>query len=86
MDSFHVYVLKSLSFGCLYVGSTGNLDKRVVQHNEGFSRFTKGRRPWTLIYKESYNSRAEAMRREKFLKSGQGRELLKKLIYSNVER
>ena len=73
---FYVYVLQSLSYGCRYVGSTGDLEKRLNQHNEGLARYTKGRRPWELIYFEEFSTRSEAMRRERFLKSGRGREEL----------
>ena len=85
--SFYVYVLISESYNQHYVGSTQDLEKRIWALNEGLSRFTKGRRPWKLIYKEKYDTRSEAMKRERFLKSGQGRELLKKLVATkNMER
>jgi putative endonuclease len=76
---YFVYVLFSESYNQHYVGSTQNLEKRIWAHNEGLSRFTKGRGPWHLIYKEEYQTRSGAMKREKFLKSGQGRELIKNL-------
>ncbi len=80
---FIVYILKSVNFGCRYVGSTGDLKQRLSQHNEGLARYTKGRRPWELIYFEEYSTRAEAMRREKFLKSGRGRKELDKILPGN---
>lgn len=75
---YFVYVLKSERDGIRYVGSCADTQKRVHQHNNGESRFTRGHRPWILIYKEEYNTRGEAMKREKFLKSGQGRKWLDK--------
>ena len=84
---YYVYVLQSLSYNNHYIGSTENIEKRLDEHNTGKCRYTSGRMPWQLVYKEEYNSRGEAMKREKFLKSGQGRKLLKeKLIVSTVER
>ena len=77
---YYVYVLKSQSYGVLYIGHTNNLDIRLKEHNLGKSRYTKGRMPWDLLYKEEYNTRSEAMKREIFLKSGQGRNLLKGII------
>lgn len=77
---FYVYVLKSLKNNRLYTGSTSNLNKRIGQHNLGLSKYTKLTRPFKLIYKEEYKTRAEAYRRELFLKSGKGRELLKSFI------
>lgn len=74
---FLIYVLKSLWHGTLYIGSSENPEKRLEnEHNKGKVRYTKGRIPWTLIYKEVYPSRGEVMKREKFLKSGVGRKWL----------
>jgi len=77
---FYVYVLKSLKNNRLYTGSTSNLNKRIKQHSLGLSKYTKLTRPFRLIYKEEYKSRTEAYRRELFLKSGKGREFLKKIL------
>jgi putative endonuclease len=79
---FYVYVLKSQSSGKTYIGQTSNLTKRIQQHNDPsykLSYYTKRNfGPWKLVYKEEYHTRAEAMRREKQLKSGQGRIWLSK--------
>jgi putative endonuclease len=80
---FSVYVIKSVTTGKLYTGYTGQtqqLDKRLLQHNDGSSPYTKNRGPWVLIYVETFATRAEAMAREKFLKTGKGREFLKNKI------
>jgi len=76
---FFVYVLKSESTGKRYIGQTNNLEYRVKKHNEGRSRYTKNRGPWDLVYSEKIETRAGAIRREKFLKSGKGREFLNSL-------
>ena len=73
---FTVYVLQSINTGLRYVGQTGNSTKRLADHNNGLSRYTKNRGPWILLYKEEYKTRSEAIKREKFLKSGKGREFL----------
>jgi putative endonuclease len=73
---FDVYVLKSEKDGIRYIGSGEDSGERLRRHNKGDYQFTKGHRPWKLIYKEQYNSRSEAMKRERFLKSGQGRKWL----------
>jgi len=71
---FYVYILKSLKNGRFYIGSTNNLERRLNEHNSGKSKYTSLTRPFVLIFKEEYLSCSEAMRREKFLKSGRGRE------------
>jgi putative endonuclease len=77
---YFVYVLKSHKNGRFYTGSTGDVQKRLIEHNSGKSKATKFTRPFELICQESYNTRAEAYKREMYLKTGQGREELKKLI------
>ena len=80
---FYTYVLKSLSHGTLYVGSSEFPERRLKdEHNRGRVRYTKGRMPWELIYKESFLLRSEAMKREKFLKSGQGRKWISESLKS----
>ena len=74
---FIVYVLRSETDGGLYVGLTGNLDRRLKQHNRGHERSTKSRRPFVLLLSEHFESRAEARAREQYYKSGSGREILK---------
>ena len=76
-----MYVILSESSGRLYVGHTNDLDGRVRQHhNPGTNRSQYTKRnpgPWVLVRNEEFGSRAEAMARERFLKSGQGRAWLK---------
>jgi putative endonuclease len=73
---FYVYVLRSRVTAKHYTGSTRDLAVRLAWHNEGLNRSTKHARPWEMIYFEQFETRSEAMRRERFLKSGQGREEL----------
>ena len=66
---FYVYMLKSKSVKPVtYVGYTNNLKKRINMHNIGKgAKFTRGRK-WTLIYKEKYKSKKEAISREYYIK------------------
>lgn len=75
-NNFWIYVLESLYDGSRYVGSTQDVDQRLIRHNKGDYRYTKGRRPWKVIYTEKASSRSEAIKRERFLKSGIGRQEL----------
>ena len=78
--SYYVYVLWSEILQKRYIGSTGNLNLRIAQHNRGCSRFTKPGIPWQLVYKEEYTTKTEARKRENFLKSGVGRNFLDQLL------
>ena len=64
-----IYVLKSVKTHKLYIGSTSDLKKRFLEHNNGESRYTKHGLPWKLIYYESYLSRKDALKREEQLKT-----------------
>lgn len=79
--SFAVYVLQNLQ--CKrYVGHTDNLERRIFEHNNGQTGFTTNiGGPWKLVYKEeNLKTRSEAMKREKFFKTGKGREALKIIL------
>jgi len=77
---FSVYVLRSKRTGRLYTGSTADLVRRLGEHNSGLSGSTKQGVPWELLHHEEYLTRADAMRRERELKSGKGRDELRRLF------
>jgi putative endonuclease len=61
----------------LYIGVTSDVKKRVEEHNRGYNQSTRSRIPFELFYVEEVGSRSEARVREKFFKSGRGREFLR---------
>jgi putative endonuclease len=61
---FYVYVLYSSSLEKYYIGSTEDLQKRLVQHNSGKGNFTKKGLPWKLIFSIECESRTEAVQLE----------------------
>ena len=78
---FWVYILQSESTGKLYIGHSSDVQRRLAEHNDmrlGRRRYTRRQPgPWRLCYSEEFASRSEAMHRERFLKSGQGRDWVK---------
>ncbi|MGP8322154.1 MAG: GIY-YIG nuclease family protein [Methanosarcinaceae archaeon] len=74
---FYTYVLKSKKDNKFYVGFTKNLKKRFVEHNNGLVKATKNRKPLILIYYEACFSGKNALKREKYFKTGFGRRYLK---------
>ena len=84
---YWVFILQNELTGKLYKGHTSELQKRLERHNtheSGSMRYTyKQKGSWRLIYSEEHATRSEAMKREKFLKSGQGREWIKSNILKN---
>ena len=75
---YYTYVLISRKNNDFYIGSTENLEERISSHNTGKVRSTRTYRPWELLEYEVFDSRSEAVRRERFLKSHQQKEILKR--------
>ena len=76
---YFVYLLQSEMDGSFYVGYSTDITRRLQEHNEGESRYTSKKRPWKLAYVESFNSKREALIRERFLKSQRNRVFYEKL-------
>jgi putative endonuclease len=75
---FSVYILYSPSSSKTYVGFTNNLSRRLNEHNFTETKgFTLKYRPWVNIYEEVFELKSEAMKKEKYFKSGLGREDIK---------
>ena len=64
----YVYVLKSLTDGKFYLGATEDLKRRFSEHQNGESRATRNRKPFVLVYYEAYQSKKDALIRERKLK------------------
>jgi putative endonuclease len=76
---YFVYALSSLKRKYIYFGLTKNVEKMTTQHNSGKEKTTKSYSPFQLIYTEKCSDRKSARAREKYLKSGCGKEFLKNL-------
>ncbi|NOX16946.1 MAG: GIY-YIG nuclease family protein [Chlorobi bacterium] len=70
--SFSAYILKSEKADVYYIGSTEDVLKRLEVHNSPKARWTKKYQPWVLEYHEEFETRSEAVKRERFLKSLKG--------------
>ena len=78
---FTIYILKSLKNEKSYVGVTEkNVTERVKEHNQGSNVWTRHNRPFKLRYFETYVCKEDALRREKFFKSGVGKKLKKVIL------
>jgi len=70
---YYTYILISLNFPKTYVGRTIDLDKRVKEHNQGMSNFTRRFKQWKLLSFETFTSWEDSTKREKYFKSAAGR-------------
>ena len=73
----YVYAISSLERNYIYVGLTDNIERRLSEHNTGKNKTTKPYSPFVVIYFEECSSRIEAWIKEKYFKSGCGKEKLK---------
>lgn len=77
---YYVYVLKSKKDSKLYTGCTKDLKKRIILHNKGNVASTKNRKPLILIYYEAFLNQEDAFQRERWLKTGWGRNHINKIL------
>jgi putative endonuclease len=78
---YTVYILYSSLYNKIYIGYTNNLEARFLSHNElGKKGWTIKYRPWIVVYSEEYQTKAEALLREKELKSSP----LRKWIWEEI--
>jgi len=75
-QKYYVYVLRSLKTNYRYIGYTNNLKRRFKEHEKGLTKSIRFQRPFKPVRIEEYNTRLEAIRRERWLKTGAGREWL----------
>ena len=79
---FWVYVLYSAKFGKIYIGYTNNLEQRILSHNSLAKKgFTVKYKPWELIHTEVFETKQEALSRERQIKSAAGREYIWNIIH-----
>ena len=77
---YFVYVIKSKVDGRLYKGISEDPEKRLKEHNTGKTKSTRSFKPWELVYTEKFQNIKEARNKEKYFKSGIGREYLNTIL------
>jgi putative endonuclease len=77
--NYTVYILYSISFDSFYIGYSRDINVRLSQHNEGLTKSTKAKRPWKIVYTETFITKTEAMARERFLKNQRNKNFYKKI-------
>ncbi len=86
-QNYYVYILINPQ-GCIYIGQTDNLQRRLCEHNSvehNINKYTsKNPGPWNLIYSQDHPTRSAAMVREKWLKGTSGRRWIKKNLLERV--
>jgi len=82
---FNVYVLYSPSYNKIYIGFTSDLENRLRSHNMFASKgWTIKFRPWEILFTENFETKTEAMKREKQLKSAKGRNYIWQVVKNRL--
>ena len=77
---YYTYILQSEVDGSFYIGQSNDVENRLIKHNEGKSKYTSKKIPWKIAYFEEYETRKEAIQRERFLKKQKNRSFYQRLI------
>jgi putative endonuclease len=77
---YFIYIIQSLHNNMYYVGSTADINARLLKHNSGDVPSTRKFRPWKLVWYESVVSRSDAVKREKQIKARKSRKYIESLI------
>jgi len=85
MKFYYVYVIESVNDDFTYTGITENLEKRLEEHNNCEELSTKAYTPFELIFYEAYRNKSDAKRREKYLKSTNGKKALRTMLANYFE-
>lgn len=79
-EKFFMYILQSMKDFSFYIGQCSDLDKRMSKHFDGMSKYTASKRPLRLVYFEVFDSRSEAIRRERQVKKMKSKKYIAHLI------
>ena len=75
-----VYILKSEKNGRYYIGSTDNLDRRIIEHNSGKTHSLKYLVPLRIVFHQKFTDNNEAKQMEQKLKRIKSRKILEQTI------
>ena len=77
---FYTYILYSKKLNKFYIGSTDDVNKRLAEHNRGKTTFTRTWFPWELVYKETFETRSDAFKHERYIKAQKSSKYIRGLI------
>jgi putative endonuclease len=78
-----LYILQSQKNNRYYIGSTTSVRRRLSEHNQGKSPYTRSTRPWKVVYQEEFDTIMLARQKEHALKKLKSRNILNDIIISD---
>jgi len=85
MASYYTYILQSEKDSSYYIGYSGDPVRRLEKHNAAGKGYTASKQPWRLVYTEEFETKTEAIQRERFLKRQKNRGFYQRLIAENKQ-
>jgi putative endonuclease len=80
MSKYSTYILYSESIDKYYTGYTSDLGKRIERHNAGWGEYSSHGIPWKLVYYEEFETKSEAIKRDREIKKKKSRKYIEELI------
>ena len=77
---YYTYIIQSQKDGSFYIGYSEDPEKRLEKHNSSNSGYTSKKQPWKIVYTEEFQTKSEALKREKFIKSQKSKDFIISLI------
>jgi putative endonuclease len=83
-QKYYFYILQSHKYHKLYLGYTGNLKKRIYEHNNGKNKSTKSYFPYELIYYCAFKNKQDAIGCEKYLRTTAGWKRIRSMLKNTL--
>ena len=77
---FYTYIIFSEHLNKYYVGSTSNIELRIIKHNQNHKGFTGNKLDWKIVYFEEFETKSDALKRELQIKKWKSRIMIEKLF------
>ena len=81
---YFVYILESTKNGRYYIGSTNNLERRIIEHNSGKTKSLKYLTPLKIVFQKEYANEIEARRVERKLKKLKNRNIIERIVKEKI--
>jgi len=78
--TYKVYILYSAEMDRYYVGYASNIEDRMQKHLSNHNGYTSKAKDWVIVYKENFDTKAEAYKRERQIKSWKSRKKIEELV------
>ena len=79
------YILQSGKSGRFYVGSSDDLNRRILEHNSGQTKSTKPGQPWKIVFSYNFDNSNDGLTAERRVKALKSRNIIEKVINGSIK-